>query len=51
MPDFDKNLLISAARIDGILLDVDEVLTDGKITTTTTGEEEQKFFTLEMEAA
>ena len=43
MPKFDKNLLISAARIDGIILDVDGVLTDGKITYNNRGEESKNF--------
>ena len=43
MPNFDKNLLISAARIDGLILDVDGVLTDGKITYNNKGEESKNF--------
>ena len=43
MPNFDKNLLISAARIDGLILDVDGVLTDGKITYNNRGEESKNF--------
>ena len=43
MPNFDKNLLRSAARIDGVLLDVDGVLTDGKITYSNAGEESKNF--------
>ena len=43
MPNFDENLLISAARIDGLILDVDGVLTDGKITYNSNGEESKNF--------
>ena len=43
MPNFNKNLLISAARIDGLILDVDGVLTDGKITYNNKGEESKNF--------
>ena len=43
MPNFDENLLISAARIDGLILDVDGVLTDGKITYNNGGEESKNF--------
>ena len=43
MPNFDENLLISAARIDGLILDVDGVLTDGKITYNDKGEESKNF--------
>ena len=43
MPNFDQNLLISAARIDGLILDVDGVLTDGKITYNNKGEESKNF--------
>ena len=43
MPNFDENLLISAARIDGVILDVDGVLTDGKITYNDKGEESKNF--------
>ena len=43
MPDFDENLLRSAARIDGLILDVDGVLTDGKITYNSNGEESKNF--------
>ena len=43
MPNFNENLLISAARIDGLILDVDGVLTDGKITYTNQGEESKNF--------
>ena len=43
MPNFDENLLISAARIDGLILDVDGVLTDGKITYNNKGEESKNF--------
>ena len=31
MPNFDENLLISAARIDGLILDVDGVITNGQM--------------------
>ena len=43
MPNFNENLLISAARIDGLILDVDGVLTDGKITYNNKGEESKNF--------
>ena len=43
MPNFNENLLISAARIDGLVLDVDGVLTDGKITYNNKGEESKNF--------
>ena len=43
MPNFDENLLRSAARIDGIVLDVDGVLTDGKISYNDKGEESKNF--------
>ena len=43
MPNFNENLLISAARIDGLVLDVDGVLTDGKITYNSRGEESKNF--------
>ena len=43
MPNFSENLLISAARIDGLVLDVDGVLTDGKITYNNKGEESKNF--------
>ena len=43
MPNFDKNLLISASRIDGLILDVDGVLTDGKIIYNNKGEESKNF--------
>ena len=43
MPNFDESLLISAARIDGLILDVDGVLTDGKITYNNKGEESKNF--------
>ena len=43
MPNFNENLLISAARIDGLILDVDGVLTDGKITYNNNGEESKNF--------
>ena len=43
MPNFQENLLISAARIDGLILDVDGVLTDGKITYNNKGEESKNF--------
>ena len=43
MPHFNENLLISAAGIDGLILDVDGVLTDGKITYTNKGEESKNF--------
>ena len=43
MPNFNDNLLISAARIDGLVLDVDGVLTDGKITYNNKGEESKNF--------
>ena len=43
MPNFNKNLLISAARIDGLILDVDGVLTDGKIIYNNKGEESKNF--------
>ena len=43
MPNFNENLLISAARIDGLILDVDGVLTDGKITYNSRGEESKNF--------
>ena len=43
MPNFDENLLRSAARIDGLILDVDGVLTDGKITYNSNGEESKNF--------
>ena len=43
MPNFEENLLISAARIDGLILDVDGVLTDGKITYNNKGEESKNF--------
>ena len=43
MPNFDENLLISAARIDGLILDVDGVLTDGKIIYNNKGEESKNF--------
>ena len=35
--------MISAARIDGLILDVDGVLTDGKITYNNKGEESKNF--------
>ena len=35
--------MISAARIDGLILDVDGVLTDGKITYNDKGEESKNF--------
>ena len=35
--------MISAARIDGLILDVDGVLTDGRITYTNEGEESKNF--------
>ena len=43
MPNFDESLLRSAARIDGLILDVDGVLTDGKITYNNKGEESKNF--------
>ena len=43
MPNFNEHLLISAARIDGLVLDVDGVLTDGKITYNNKGEESKNF--------
>ena len=43
MPNFDGDLLKSAARIDGLILDVDGVLTDGKITYNDKGEESKNF--------
>ena len=43
MSNFNENLLISAARIDGLILDVDGVLTDGKITYNNKGEESKNF--------
>ena len=43
MPNFNENLLISASRIDGLVLDVDGVLTDGKITYNNKGEESKNF--------
>ena len=43
MPNFNEDLLISAARIDGLILDVDGVLTDGKITYNNNGEESKNF--------
>ena len=43
MPNFNENLLTSAARIDGLILDVDGVLTDGRITYNNKGEESKNF--------
>ena len=43
MPNFNENILMSAARIDGLILDVDGVLTDGKITYNDKGEETKNF--------
>ena len=43
MPNFNENILMSAARIDGLILDVDGVLTDGKITYNNKGEESKNF--------
>lgn len=43
MPDFDKNLLRLAKRVNGLILDVDGVLTDGKITYNSEGAESKNF--------
>ena len=43
MPNFDKTLLRLAAQINGLILDVDGVLTDGKITYNNKGEESKNF--------
>ena len=43
MPSFDDALMRAAAKINGLILDVDGVLTDGVITYNSKGEESKNF--------